>query len=75
MENSKQKYALTKRQRDVYDFIKAYIDEHNQPPNFDEIMDAVDLKSKSGVHRLVHGLRERNWIDFLDNRARSITIL
>jgi len=49
--------------------------QHDVPPSFDEMRDALGLASKSGVHRLVSGLEERGYIRRLDNRARAIEIL
>jgi len=49
--------------------------QHNVPPSFDEMRDALGLASKSGVHRLVSGLEERGYIRRLANRARAIEIL
>ena len=70
-----QRYNLTTKQREAFEFIKAYIEEHEQSPNYDEIMEGIGLKSKSGVNRLVTGLQERGWIAYLPNQARSITII
>lgn len=69
------KYNITDRQREVYDFVVAYIEENDQAPTFREIAEGLDHKTLSNVHRMLHALRDRNWIDFLDNRARSIIIL
>jgi repressor LexA len=49
--------------------------QHDVPPSFDEMRDALGLASKSGVHRLVSGLEERGYIRRLANRARAIEIL
>lgn len=75
MENSKQKYALTMRQKDAYDFIIAYTKANGFSPTYEEIREDLELNSVSGVHRLCYGLKERGWIDFLPSRSRSITVL
>lgn len=69
-----QSYGLTKRQRELLLFIKAYQEEHDITPSYQEMMEAVGLKSKSGVSKLVHALKERGMIWFLHNRARSIVV-
>lgn len=69
------KFNLTKKQHDALTFIKGYIEEHKIAPSYDEIADALGLKSKSGVNRLTLSLKERGWIDFLPNASRSITII
>lgn len=66
---------LTRRQAQLLDFIRFYSEANGFPPSFDEMRDAVDLKSKSGIHRLVHGLRERGCIRALPHRARSIELI
>jgi repressor LexA len=75
MENSKTKYSLTPRQKQAYDFIVAYIDANDKSPSYHEIMVGTGLRSKSGANRLCYGLKDRGWIDFLPNCARSIIIL
>lgn len=75
MENSNRKYNLTPKQKTAYTWIKAYIEENDQSPSYDEIMIGIGLKSKSGVSRLCNGLKDRGWIDFKPNLARSIVIL
>ena len=68
--------GLTRRQRNLLDFIKSYAAENNGvPPSFDEMKDALDLRSKSGIHRLITALEERGLIVRLHNRARSIEIV
>lgn len=75
MENSNRKYNLTSKQREAYEWIKAYIKNEDQSPSYDEIMIGIGIKSKSGVARLCNGLKDRGWIDFIPNRSRSIIIL
>ncbi|MGC6517018.1 MAG: transcriptional repressor LexA [Candidatus Puniceispirillaceae bacterium] len=66
---------LTAKQRDLLQFLKSYQDEHDHAPSFDEMKDAIGLKSKSGIHRLVSALEERGHIRRLANRARAIEII
>lgn len=66
--------GLTPAQKRVLDYIRYYIERNGYSPSFDDIKDAIGLRSKSGVHRLVNALRERGHITFLRNRARSITL-
>ena len=66
---------LTAKQRDLLNFLKRYQDEFDHAPSFDEMKDAIGLKSKSGIHRLVSALEERGHIRRLANRARAIEIV
>lgn len=66
---------LTKKQRDLLLFIHDKLQENGVAPSFDEMKDALDLKSKSGIHRLIGALEERNFIRRLPNRARALEIL
>jgi len=75
MENFKTKYNLTPQQKKAFEWIKTYIENEGGSPSYDEIMLGIGLKSKSGVARLCNGLKDRGWIDFKPNFARSITIL
>ncbi|MGI9366639.1 MAG: transcriptional repressor LexA [Rhizobiaceae bacterium] len=56
-------------------FIQDRLQEAGVPPSFDEMKDALDLKSKSGIHRLITALEERGFIRRLPNRARALEIL
>lgn len=67
--------GLTHKQRDCLAFIRAYMDEHESSPSFEDIKGALELKSKSGVHRLLQALEERGRIRRLHDRARTIEIL
>lgn len=67
-------YATTRRQKDCYDFIAARIAETGISPSFDEMADALGLRSKSGIHRIITALVERGKIVRLPNRARSIAL-
>ena len=66
---------LTKRQKELLDYLTTHAEKHDVPPSFDEMRDALGLASKSGIHRLVSGLEERGYIRRLANRARAIEIL
>lgn len=66
---------LTRKQSELLSFLTSHLREHDVPPSFDEMRDALGLASKSGVHRLVSGLEERGYIRRLANRARAIEIV
>jgi len=66
---------LTRKQKELLDFLTAHAEQNEVPPSFDEMRDALGLASKSGIHRLVSGLEERGYIRRLANRARAIEIL
>ena len=66
---------LTRKQSELLTYLSDHMQQHNVPPSFDEMRDALGLASKSGVHRLVSGLEERGYIRRLANRARAIEII
>lgn len=66
---------LTRKQSELLHFIDARLRESGVPPSFDEMKDALDLKSKSGIHRLIIALEERGFIRRLANRARALEVL
>ena len=66
---------LTRKQHQLLMFIHDCMQKHGVPPSFDEMKDALNLKSKSGIHRLISGLEERGFIKKLSHRARAIEIL
>ena len=66
---------LTLKQSELLAYLSDHMQQHDVPPSFDEMRDALGLASKSGVHRLVSGLEERGYIRRLANRARAIEIL
>ncbi len=66
---------LTRKQHDLLTFINGRLNESGVSPSFEEMKDALDLKSKSGVHRLINALEEREFIRRLPNRARALEIL
>ncbi len=66
---------LTRKQSELLRFIHERLQESGVPPSFDEMKDALDLRSKSGIHRLIMALEERGFIRRLANRARAIEVL
>jgi len=66
---------LTAKQRELLVFINQRIRETGVSPSFDEMKEALDLKSKSGIHRLITALEERGFIRRLPHRARALEIL
>ncbi len=66
---------LTKKQSELLRFIHERLKEDGVPPSFDEMKDALDLRSKSGIHRLIMALEERGFIRRLPNRARALEVL
>jgi len=66
--------GLTPAQLELLMFIEGFIKDNGFPPSFDEMRDAIGLKSKSGVHRLITALEERGAIVRLANRARAIEV-
>ena len=66
---------LTAKQRELLLFIDARLKEGGISPSFDEMREALDLKSKSGVHRLISALEERGFIRRLPNRARALEVV
>ncbi|MDM7459724.1 MAG: repressor LexA, partial [Paracoccus sp. (in: a-proteobacteria)] len=66
---------LTKKQIQLLEFIQKRMARDGVPPSFDEMKDALDLRSKSGIHRLVTALEERGFIRRLPHRARALEIL
>jgi repressor LexA len=66
---------LTAKQRELLIFIDARLRQDGVSPSFDEMREALDLKSKSGVHRLISALEERGFIRRLPNRARALEVV
>lgn len=66
---------LTRKQHELLMFIHERVRETGVPPSFDEMKDALDLKSKSGIHRLITALVQRGFLRRLEKRARAIEIL
>lgn len=70
-----QNRMLTRKQLELLDFIRIRMDRDGVPPSFDEMKEALDLRSKSGIHRLITALEERGFIRRLAHRARAIEIV
>ncbi len=66
---------LTRKQSELLRFIHERLKESGVPPSFDEMKDALDLRSKSGIHRLIMALEERGFIRRLPNRARALEVI
>ncbi len=66
---------LTRKQHELLMFIHERMKEMGIPPSFDEMKDALDLRSKSGIHRLITALEERGFIRRLPNRARALEVI
>jgi repressor LexA len=66
---------LTRKQHELLTFIQIRLEESGISPSFEEMKEALDLKSKSGVHRLISALEERGFIRRLPNRARALEVL
>lgn len=66
---------LTEKQRELLIFINRRIKETGVSPSFDEMKEALDLRSKSGIHRLIMALEERGFLRRLPNRARALEVL
>ena len=66
---------LTQKQKELLLFIHERLKEQGVPPSFDEMKDALDLRSKSGIHRLITALEERGFIRRLPHRARALEVI
>lgn len=66
---------LTAKQKELLSFINERVSETGVPPSFDEMKEALDLRSKSGIHRLITALEERGFIRRLPHRARALEIV
>src|SRR6202012_2215339 len=66
---------LTRKQKELLLLIRDRLASDGVPPSFDEMKEALGLKSKSGIHRLITGLEERGFIKRLPHRARALEIL
>ena len=66
---------LTRKQLDLLQFIHTRLEKEGVPPSFDEMKEALDLRSKSGIHRLITALEERGFIRRLPHRARALEII
>lgn len=66
---------LTRKQLELLDFINKRVTRDGVPPSFDEMKDALDLRSKSGIHRLITALEERGYLRRLPHRARALEVV
>ncbi|MFP6772326.1 MAG: repressor LexA, partial [Alphaproteobacteria bacterium] len=66
---------LTRKQHELLKFIHGHLRKNGISPSFDEMKDALNLKSKSGIHRLITALEERGFIRRLAHRARALEVL
>ncbi|GFO81927.1 MAG: transcriptional repressor LexA [Methyloceanibacter sp.] len=66
---------LTPKQKELLMFIHERLKESGVPPSFDEMKEALDLRSKSGIHRLITALEERGFVRRLPHRARAMEII
>jgi repressor LexA len=66
---------LTQKQKELLLFIHARLQEQGVPPSFDEMKEALELRSKSGIHRLITALEERGFIRRLPHRARALEVI
>lgn len=66
---------LTPKQQELLSFIQTRLEEAGVSPSFEEMKEALDLRSKSGIHRLISALEERGFIRRLPNRARALEVL
>jgi repressor LexA len=66
---------LTRKQYELLMFIHERVRETGIPPSFDEMKEALDLKSKSGIHRLITALEERGFLRRMEKRARALEVL
>ena len=66
---------LTQKQKELLLFIHGRLQDEGVPPSFDEMKEALDLKSKSGIHRLITALEERGFIRRLPHRARALEVI
>src|SRR5205807_4888107 len=66
---------LTRKQYELLMFIHERVRESGIPPSFDQMKEALDLKSKSGIHRLITALEERGFLRRMEKRARALEII
>mgnify|MGYP003139244691 CR=1 FL=1 len=68
-------YGLTAKQQKCFKFIKNYIAKKTVPPSYQEIAEAVGLKSKNSINKYISSLEERGWLKRIPGKARSIQII
>ena len=65
---------ITKKQKELFIYLRDYISSNDISPSFEEMKNAVNLKSKSGIHRLITSLEQRGYIKRLKHKARAMEI-
>ena len=73
--NIMKKFSITKKQRDLFNFIKDYIDKNNMAPSYEEMKKGTGGSTKCTIFTKVNQLQERGWITKLPGKNRSITII
>ena len=68
-------YGLTKRQLEIFKFIKLYIRKHGYSPSYAEIAVANNCKARSHIHKVIRQLEQRKWVISIPGTARSIKVL
>jgi len=66
---------LTRKQHELLTFINRHLEQHGISPSFDEMKEALNLRSKSGIHRLITALEERGFLRRMPHRARALEVL
>jgi len=75
MNDKKIKKGLTPKMKKILHEIQAFNKSNGYPPSYEELKQLIGLKSKSNIHRYVHTLKKRGYIDFLPAQSRSMVIL
>lgn len=68
-------HTITDKQREVFNFLKSYIEENGRSPSYEEIKEEIGVNSSSSIQKRMKGLEERGWIKVLPHKARSIEII
>ena len=66
---------LTKKQKELFEYLKEYMENNGIAPSYEEMKNGVNLKSKSGIHRLIISLEQRGFIKRLKHKARAMEII
>ena len=73
--NIMKKFNITKKQRDLFNFIKDYIDKNNMAPSYEEMKEGTGCTTKCTIFTKINQLQDRGWITKLPGKNRSITIV
>jgi len=73
--NIMKKFSITKKQMDLFNFIKDYIDKNNMAPSYEEMKTGTGCTTKCTIFTKINQLQERGWITKLPGKNRSITIV